>query len=322
MSQALGFRKVLDATFMIGFLVSSAGVSKGYVYKYLAALRRAQQEIDLHPEFYKHYHLLAVPEKYHGQVDVRAFGTGERIVFLPYTREVFAATQECGPGPGPVPGDAAVPGQLRRGRAGIAAAGGEDPPRGPRAGPPRIKPMRRESSTLVVLAGEAGEGLLAELGRSGNVSVARAPAAGQPGAAGPAQARPAWETGALAMREAAGAIRLCDRARRPAGRCGGRLAGDVGPGGRARRGGRLRGARRGGARGLAGQAVRTARLLPGAGYRAARRHGPGPVSGPAAGRPGRAGSPSLSPPARVRPAACWMRCGPWSTGRGGRRSTS
>jgi NitT/TauT family transport system substrate-binding protein len=24
---------------------------------------------------------------------VRAFGTGERIVFLPYTREVFAATQ-------------------------------------------------------------------------------------------------------------------------------------------------------------------------------------------------------------------------------------
>jgi NitT/TauT family transport system substrate-binding protein len=34
-----------------------------------------------------------VPEKYRDQVDVRAFGTGERIVFLPYTREVFAATQ-------------------------------------------------------------------------------------------------------------------------------------------------------------------------------------------------------------------------------------
>jgi NitT/TauT family transport system substrate-binding protein len=25
---------------------------------------------------------------------VRAFGTGERIVFLPYTREVFAETQQ------------------------------------------------------------------------------------------------------------------------------------------------------------------------------------------------------------------------------------
>ena len=35
-----------------------------------------------------------MPEKYRDQVDVRAFGTGERIVFLPYTREVFAATQD------------------------------------------------------------------------------------------------------------------------------------------------------------------------------------------------------------------------------------
>lgn len=34
-----------------------------------------------------------MPETYRDQVDVRAFGTGERIVFLPYTREVFAATQ-------------------------------------------------------------------------------------------------------------------------------------------------------------------------------------------------------------------------------------
>jgi NitT/TauT family transport system substrate-binding protein len=93
-AEAFGFRKVLDATFMIGFLVTGSGASKADVEKYLAALRRAQQEIDLHPELYKHYHLRTVPEKYRGQVDVRAFGTGERIVFLPYPREVFAATQE------------------------------------------------------------------------------------------------------------------------------------------------------------------------------------------------------------------------------------
>jgi hypothetical protein len=37
--------------------------------------------------------LRAVPQKYRHEVDVRTFGTGERIVFLPYTREVFAATQ-------------------------------------------------------------------------------------------------------------------------------------------------------------------------------------------------------------------------------------
>jgi len=65
--------------------------------------------------------------------------------------------------------------------------------------------VRRESSTVVALVGEVSDGLLAGLGRSGNVSVARAPAAGagQPGAEEPAAARPGWEAGALAMREAA-----------------------------------------------------------------------------------------------------------------------
>ena len=53
---------------------------------------------------------------------------------------------------------------------------------------------------MVVLVGEVNEGLLAELGRSGNVSVARAPEAGQQDGAQP---RPAWQAGALAMREAA-----------------------------------------------------------------------------------------------------------------------
>ncbi|HEX7161829.1 MAG TPA: hypothetical protein VF223_11420 [Trebonia sp.] len=93
-AEALGFRKVIDATFMIGFLVTGADATKTDVDKYLAALRRAQAEIDLRPELYKHYHLRSVPEKYRDQVDVRGFGTGERIVFLPYTREVFTQTQQ------------------------------------------------------------------------------------------------------------------------------------------------------------------------------------------------------------------------------------
>jgi ABC-type nitrate/sulfonate/bicarbonate transport system substrate-binding protein len=93
-AEAFGFRKVLDATFMIGFLATGDEVSKADVEKFLAALRRAQMDIDLRPELYKHHHLKAVPPKYRDQVDVRAFGLGERIVFLPYTPEVFAATQE------------------------------------------------------------------------------------------------------------------------------------------------------------------------------------------------------------------------------------
>jgi ABC-type nitrate/sulfonate/bicarbonate transport system substrate-binding protein len=93
-AEAFGFRKVVDATFMIGFLVTGSEASKADIDKYLAALRRAQMEIDLRPELYKHYHLRSVPEKYRDQVDVRAFGTGERIVFLEYTRENFDATRQ------------------------------------------------------------------------------------------------------------------------------------------------------------------------------------------------------------------------------------
>jgi hypothetical protein len=79
---------------MIGFLVTGDEATRTDIDKYLAALREAQMEIDLRPELYKHYHLRAVPEKYRDQVDVRTFGTGERIVFLPYTKEVFTQTQQ------------------------------------------------------------------------------------------------------------------------------------------------------------------------------------------------------------------------------------
>jgi hypothetical protein len=58
--------------------------------------------------------------------------------------------------------------------------------------------MRRESSTVVVLVGEVDDRFLAGFAQSPNVSVARAPAGHKPEAA-----RPGWETGAEAMREAA-----------------------------------------------------------------------------------------------------------------------
>jgi ABC-type nitrate/sulfonate/bicarbonate transport system substrate-binding protein len=91
-AEAFGFRVVLDATFMIGFLATGSDADPDDVEKYLAALRRAQIELDLHPERYKHYHLRAVPERYREQVDVRTFGTGERIVFLPYSTDTAQQT--------------------------------------------------------------------------------------------------------------------------------------------------------------------------------------------------------------------------------------
>jgi len=54
---------------------------------------------------------------------------------------------------------------------------------------------------VVVLVGEVDDRLVAGLGRSPNISVARAPAPEQPAAT--ESARPSWETGAQAMRAAA-----------------------------------------------------------------------------------------------------------------------
>ena len=91
LAEQQGFRKILDTTFMIGFLLhNDANVDD--IDRYFKALRRAQRDIDLEPERYKHYFLKELPEKYHDMIDVGAFGPGERLVFEPYTREMFEQT--------------------------------------------------------------------------------------------------------------------------------------------------------------------------------------------------------------------------------------
>jgi hypothetical protein len=62
--------------------------------------------------------------------------------------------------------------------------------------------MRRETSTVVVLAGQVSDSLLTGIARFPNVSVARAPATSDAKPASPAAPRPSWEQGALAMRAA------------------------------------------------------------------------------------------------------------------------
>ena len=86
-----GFRKVVDTTFMEGFLVPD-GADVGDVERYFRALQRAQRDIDLELERYKHYFLRGIPERYHALADLRRFGPGERLVFERYTREMYERT--------------------------------------------------------------------------------------------------------------------------------------------------------------------------------------------------------------------------------------
>jgi hypothetical protein len=86
-----GFRKILDTSFMMGYLLGNEA-NLDDAEKYFRALGSAQRDIDLQPERYKHHYLKELPEKFHSLVDVRLFGPGERIVFEPYTREMYEWT--------------------------------------------------------------------------------------------------------------------------------------------------------------------------------------------------------------------------------------
>jgi ABC-type nitrate/sulfonate/bicarbonate transport system substrate-binding protein len=92
-AEQLGFRKIVDSTFMIGHLVTEHA-DFDQVERYFEALRRAQHDIDLEPEIYKHYFLRELPERYHKLIDIRQFGPGERIVFEPYPKSAFERTRQ------------------------------------------------------------------------------------------------------------------------------------------------------------------------------------------------------------------------------------
>ena len=90
--EQLGFRKIVDTTFMIAFMYPN-GVAEADVARYMDGLRRAQMDLDLAPEKYKHFYRNEIPDRYRDKVDVRRFSGGERIVFLPYAQETWATTQ-------------------------------------------------------------------------------------------------------------------------------------------------------------------------------------------------------------------------------------
>ena len=90
-AEQLGFRKVIDTTFMISTMITG-NPEPDDLKKFFRALRRAQRDIDLRPDLYTHHYLKEFPHRFHARMDVRRWGPGERMVFEPYTREVFDDT--------------------------------------------------------------------------------------------------------------------------------------------------------------------------------------------------------------------------------------
>jgi hypothetical protein len=90
-AEQLGFRKIIDSTFMITTMISGNPDAED-LRKFFRALKRAQRDIDLRPDLYTHYYKNEFPVRYHAMMDTRRWGPGERIVFEPYTKEVFEET--------------------------------------------------------------------------------------------------------------------------------------------------------------------------------------------------------------------------------------
>jgi NitT/TauT family transport system substrate-binding protein len=87
-AEQLGFRKVIDTTFMIAAMIKGSPEPED-VRRYFRALRKAQHDIDLRPELYTHYYKNEFPDRFHAIMDPRRWGPGERIVFEPYSRELY-----------------------------------------------------------------------------------------------------------------------------------------------------------------------------------------------------------------------------------------
>jgi len=93
LAEQMGYRKVIDTTFMIASMITGTPSAED-LRRFYRALKRAQRDIDLRPERYTHYYRNEFPDRYHAMMDTRRWGPGERIVFEPYTEDAFAEARD------------------------------------------------------------------------------------------------------------------------------------------------------------------------------------------------------------------------------------
>ena len=92
-AEQLGFRKLIDNTFMITTMVHGDPDPED-LRKFFRALQRAQRDIDLRPELYTHYYSKEFPVRYHHKMDTRRWGPGERLVFDTYTEDAYQQARD------------------------------------------------------------------------------------------------------------------------------------------------------------------------------------------------------------------------------------
>jgi hypothetical protein len=84
---------VIDCTFMMATMITGNPDPED-VRKFFRALKRAQRDLDLRPELYTHFYRQEFPKRYHDRMDTRRWGPGERIVFEPYSQDIFEESRD------------------------------------------------------------------------------------------------------------------------------------------------------------------------------------------------------------------------------------
>jgi hypothetical protein len=80
-AEQLGFRKIIDTTFMIATMIHG-DPDREDLRKFFRALRRAQRDLDLRPDRYTHYYKNEFPSASHPLMDPRRRAAGLRALYL------------------------------------------------------------------------------------------------------------------------------------------------------------------------------------------------------------------------------------------------
>src|SRR5690242_15399860 len=69
LAEQLGFRKIIDTTFMIASMIKGDPEPED-IKRYFRALKKAQRDIDLRPELYTHYYKNEFPDRFHAAMEI------------------------------------------------------------------------------------------------------------------------------------------------------------------------------------------------------------------------------------------------------------
>ena len=87
-AEARGLRKLVQGEFLITFWVSPT-ISQRTLGRFFGALRLAEEALERNTERYLHLWERNVPPALEGDYDYAAFGRGEKLIFEPYSLEMF-----------------------------------------------------------------------------------------------------------------------------------------------------------------------------------------------------------------------------------------